>query len=219
MDSLKKQLKRLSRLTGTEKVHPHHSSHGKSPHSGYNFGTEMKEIPKSSGGKKRTRRVKHRRSKHRKSSRKPKHRTLKRKNVKSRKFMRGGMEEDETHIEMTELPKTGTIVLTGFPIPREGFNDDNSLKEHLKKRFFVKYNLLGIISPTNKRDMKTYAQIEIIKISETADGDNLLTIPIECIFALPRPPSESYTLSASHRNPSYIKLGPSESKYMILEII
>ena len=65
MESFKK---RLNSLTGTAKVHPHDSSHGKPPHSGYDFGTEMKEIiPKISGGKKRTRRVKHRRSKHRKS--------------------------------------------------------------------------------------------------------------------------------------------------------
>ena len=66
MDDLKKQLNRLSTITGTAKVHPYHPSHGTPPYPDSHLGTKMKEL-KSSGGKKRTRRVKHRRSKHRKS--------------------------------------------------------------------------------------------------------------------------------------------------------
>jgi|688.fasta_scaffold02125_21 hypothetical protein len=59
MYGLKKYLNSLSSITGTAKVHPQSASHE---------GTEMQQITsKRSGGKKRTRRVKHRRSKHRKS--------------------------------------------------------------------------------------------------------------------------------------------------------
>jgi hypothetical protein len=56
----------------------------------------------------------------------------------------------------------------------------------------------------------------ITKISETADGVNLLPQPVKCYFKFPKPPSESYVLSASHPNPIYVNLR--ENKYIIIEI-
>ena len=139
--------------------------------------------------------------------------------------MRGGMKEEDEGIEMMEITKkTGTIVLAELPIPRDGFDPDRNVKESLRKPFFVTYNkTLRNFGTTNHRDIKSgkqYAEFEISKISETADGDNLLTDPIRVVVViqLPTSPSKSYVLSASHPNPRYVELGPSKSKHMILEI-
>ena len=147
--------------------------------------------------KKRTRRVK------------SKHRTLKRKNVKLRKVMRGG--EDEEVV--------AKIFLAKLPIPHDGYDANYNIKESLREQFFATYKKLSMVVPRTaerERNRDPVGIFEITKISETADGVNLLPQPVICYFKFPKPPSESYVLSGSHPSPIYVKLG--ENKYTIIEI-
>jgi hypothetical protein len=131
-----------------------------------------------------------------------KHRTLKRKNVKSRKFMRGGVfVQAECGKE-----KTGTIVLVPVPLP-DGKDFDSS-----KKTFHATYIISRILSkPSNGSD----AEFKISKISATADGANLLKEPIYLCLSFPTPPSESYVLSRHHGNPL---IHIEQTKYNVCEL-
>jgi tRNA splicing endonuclease len=84
MEALKRLKDHLSSsFTGNVKVYPHSASHGKSPHSGSDFGTEMTVFRKS-GGKKRSRRVKKSRSKSRRVKKSKSRRSKKSKSRKSK---------------------------------------------------------------------------------------------------------------------------------------
>ena len=145
------------------------------------------------GVKKRTRRVK------------PKHRTLKRKNVKSRKFMRGGGVFNPNEIGKE---KTGTIVLTKTQsLP--GLDSEAIIS--LGKPFSVTYEISRIFVKRNR----SIATFVISKISETADGANLLEESIHRDFVYSKPPSESYEISPTTSN-WHLRLGSTE--YVIVEL-
>jgi hypothetical protein len=132
--------------------------------------------------------------------------------------MRGG--EDEEVV--------AKIFLAKLPIPHDGYDANYNIKESLREQFFATYKKLSMVVPRTERERNRapVGIFKITKISETADGVNLLPQPddesesddVICYFKFPTPPSESYVLSSGHLNPIYVELGPSKSKYTILEI-